>query len=139
MEPEKAKTCDECDALCCKHVAMEIDAPEELEDFENLKWFVCHENVNVFVDEDNIWHIEFLTPCEHLEGNKCGIYDKRPEICREHNHDECLFHAGDAYKELYTFKKIEDVEDYIENVFKKGKHVIPEEESDEEEEDENED
>mgnify|MGYP001565152217 FL=1 len=63
MKSEKDKTCDKCDALCCNHIAIEIDTPECLEDFENIKWFVAHKNVNVYVDEDYIWHLEFLTPC----------------------------------------------------------------------------
>ena len=36
------KNCEGCDAKCCKHVAVEIDEPEEKEDFENIKWYVCH-------------------------------------------------------------------------------------------------
>jgi uncharacterized protein len=121
-------TCEECDGKCCKYVAMEIDTPEELEDFEAIKWYVCHKNVNVFVDEDYIWHLEFLTPCEHFgENNKCKIYSKRPKICQEHSHEECLFH-NDDYKEKFVFNKIEDVEKYIKEVFEKGEHVIVEDE-----------
>jgi len=125
------KSCENCPAMCCKYVALEIDVPEDLEDFENIRWYVSHKNINVFV-EDGEWFIEFLTPCEHLDGNKCLIYNKRPKICRKHNHDECLFHGEGEYDEDYTFKKIEDVEDYIENVFKKGKHIIPIEEEEDE-------
>jgi Fe-S-cluster containining protein len=119
------KTCKKCSGMCCKYVAVEIDTPEEIEDFEDIKWYVCHKNINVYVDEENIWHIEFLTPCEFLGKNSlCKIYEIRPHICREYNQDECPFH--NEYKEKYTFKKLKDVEKYIEEIFDRGLHIIPE-------------
>jgi Fe-S-cluster containining protein len=128
----KPKTCDECDGRCCKYVAIEIDVPETLEDFEDIKWYVCHENVQVYVEEDGSWNVEFLTPCRHLDENdKCTYYKKRPQICREYNQEECTFH--NEYNKIFSFKKIQDVEDYIEKIFKKGLHQIP---SDEESENE---
>jgi len=130
------KGCEGCDAKCCKHVAIEIDNPESLEDFEDIKWYVCHKNVNVFVDEDYQWNLEFLTPCEHLgEDNKCKSYEFRPQICRDYDNEDCTFNNKD-YVEKYIFKNIQDIEDYIQNVFEKGEHVVLECEDEEEEEDE---
>ncbi|MAG10878.1 zinc/iron-chelating domain-containing protein [Candidatus Pacearchaeota archaeon] len=112
------RDCGNCDGKCCRYVALEIDKPTDLEDFENIKWYVCHENVNVFVDIDGKWFIEFLTPCEFLgRNNECNIYDKRPKICREYSQEDCLFH-NDDYGEKYTFKIVKDVEDYIKNNLK---------------------
>jgi hypothetical protein len=112
------KTCEGCEGMCCRYVALEIDAPEDLEDFENIKWYVAHKNVIVFVDEDDEWYVEFSTPCEFIgEDNLCKIYDKRPKICRKYNHDQCLFH-NDDYSEKHTFRTIEDVEKYIKENFK---------------------
>lgn len=123
MKDENNKTCEKCDGKCCKYVAIEIDTPESLEDFENIRWYVAHKNINVYVDEDYTWHVEFLTPCEFLgENNLCGIYEKRPTICREYNQDECLFYND--YEEKFTFRNLEEVDDYIEEVFNEGKHVI---------------
>lgn len=111
------KTCENCDGKCCKYVVIEIDEPESLEDFEDIKWYVCHKNVNVYIDEEGQWHVEFITPCEFLgEKNKCMIYEKRPQICREYDHDECTFHND--YEEQYSFKTLEDLEKYIEEVWK---------------------
>lgn len=111
-------TCKDCDAKCCKYVSVEIDKPEDENDFENIKWYVAHENVNVYVDEEGDWYIEFLTPCEFLEeGNKCKSYNNRPKICRDYEHDECTFHND--YSEKYTFRKLEDVEKYLRIYFKK--------------------
>jgi len=133
QKKEQPKTCEGCDAMCCKYVAMEIDCPEDADDFENIKWYVCHKNVNVFVETDNTWNIEFITPCEHLdEEGWCGIYEKRPQICRDYNQEECLFHND--YDEKYRFEHIEDVEKYIKEVFNKGLHEFPEEDDESDEE-----
>lgn len=135
MKNKENKTCEGCDAMCCKYVALEIDCPEELEDFENIKWYVCHKNINVFVEEDDVWNIEFITPCAFLDKNGwCKIYNKRPQLCKDYSQEQCLFHNSD-YNEKYRFERIEDVEKYIEEVFKKGSHLIPEDEEEEEKED----
>lgn len=112
----ESKSCEGCEANCCKYVAIEIDKPETKEDFEDIRWYVCHKNVNVYVDEEDEWHIEFITPCEFLgEDNKCTIYGKRPKICREYDHDECTFHND--YEEQLSFKTLEDIDGYIKEKF----------------------
>lgn len=112
------KDCNSCDGKCCKYVVLEIDSPEDKDDFENIKWYVAHKNINVFTDDEKEWFIEFITPCEHLnEKNLCGIYEKRPKICKEYSQEECPFH--NKYKQKYTFNKIKDVENYFNNVWKK--------------------
>lgn len=123
MSKEKLKTCEGCEGMCCKYVVIEIEVPETLEDFENIKWYVVHKNVNVFIGEDGSWNLEFITPCENLnEQRLCTIYENRPKICREYSQEDCPFH--NEYKEIFSLKKIEDVEEYIEKIFKKGLHVI---------------
>lgn len=109
------KTCDGCGAKCCRYVAIEIDTPETKEDFENIKWYVCHKNINVYFDCDDVWHIEFLTPCEFIgDDNLCTIYEKRPQICRDYSVETCLHHND--YEE-HTFTCVEDVEDYMKEIF----------------------
>lgn len=111
------KDCSSCDGKCCKYVVLEIDEPEDLEDFENIKWFICHKDVKVFIDEEGEWYIEFSTPCKFLDKNNlCTIYEKRPQICRDYNVNECTFYND--YQEKYTFTNLEELESYIENVYK---------------------
>lgn len=125
-EMKNKELCSGCSAKCCKYVAIEIDCPEELEDFEDIKWYVAHENINVYVDEDDEWHVEFITRCKYLdEDNLCKIYSKRPSICKQYCQDECPHH--NEYSEKFVFTDIEDVENYIKNIFEKGKHVVVEE------------
>ncbi len=135
MKSKDVKTCDGCDGMCCKYVAIELDAPEEIDDFDKLKWYVCHKNVNVFVNDDNEWFVEFLTDCEYLgENGWCQNYEKRSQVCRDYSQEECLFHNND-YEEKYSFKHQEDLEKYIEDVFNKGLHELPDTEDEGEEED----
>ena len=126
MKSKNSKTCEGCNADCCRYVALEIDCPEDLDDFENIKWYVSHEKVVVYVEEDGVWTVLFETPCKYLgKNNLCENYEKRPKICKDYAHDECTFHNQAEYKELYTFRTIEEVEKYIEEIFKKGKHIFP--------------
>lgn len=128
------KDCSSCNAACCKYVAMEIDVPEDLDDFENIKWYVAHENVSVFVEEDYTWNLEFVTPCIYLKDNLCSIHEdfvsnpsvSRPKICREFSVEQCPYHND--YIEKYRFSSISDVENYIKEVFEKDEHVVPTEE-----------
>lgn len=112
------RNCSGCSAECCKYIVVEIDCPEEEEDFENIKWYVAHENVTVFTDDDKEWYVEFKTSCKHLnEKNLCDIYEKRPKICKEYDPEECTFHND--YKEKVNFESISDVDNYINSVWNK--------------------
>ena len=107
----KKLICGDCDK-CCKYVALEIDKPEDKEDFDQIRWFLAHKNVWVFLDHDNSWNIQFNTICEKLENGKCSIYEKRPTICRSYTQDTCERHGGGkAYKKMWT--KIESFEDWM--------------------------
>ncbi|HLC87019.1 MAG TPA: YkgJ family cysteine cluster protein [Candidatus Nanoarchaeia archaeon] len=120
---QEVKTCEGCNSKCCRYVAVEIDIPEDLEDFENIRWYVSHKNINVFVDEDGKWYVEFLTECEFLnEDNLCKIYSKRPKICMEYDHDECTF--NNEYSEALTFTSLEDIDSYLEKKFGQSWSVI---------------
>jgi len=105
--------CEGC-TICCEHVAMEIDEPEDEEDFQNIMWYVMHENVVVFIDEDEEdWYVEFKTRCKALGENcLCKFHSERPKICIEYSQDNCEKHGeGTPYKHL--FKKREEVIDYV--------------------------
>ena len=122
MLPKK-RSCKGCEAMCCRYITIELDIPETLDDFENIKWYVAHENVVVNIEEDGSWFVKFFTKCKHLtENNLCAIYKNRPRVCREHKVKSCERYNPENF--LLTFKSIEDVEKYIENVFKKGRHEI---------------
>ncbi len=87
--------CEHCTAVCCRYIALPLDTPETQADFDDLRWFLIHEHVSVFV-EDDAWYIAFQTNCRHLQADqRCGIYATRPNICRQYDTDNCDYHSGD--------------------------------------------
>ncbi|NQT50487.1 YkgJ family cysteine cluster protein [bacterium] len=81
--------CGTCDGKCCRYFALEIDKPTSKRDFEDIRWYLAHENTRVFV-EDGEWHLEVQNVCRHLDGDsRCRIYDDRPAICRDHKMSDC--------------------------------------------------
>jgi uncharacterized protein len=86
--------CGECGGRCCQYTAIEIDRPTSKNDYDNIRWYLSHKNVHVFVDHDKKWHVEFRSPCENLgPDNMCLIYEIRPRICRNHGNleEECEY------------------------------------------------
>jgi uncharacterized protein len=115
----KENPCFGCD-LCCKHVALEIDTPEDKKDYEQIRWYLVHKDVLVFIDHDDSWNLQFNTPCEKLEKDSCSIYNKRPSVCRGYSAGSCeKYGEGNSYK--LTWKNLEEFEEWL----KEGK-IIPE-------------
>ena len=107
-------TCENCpDSSCCKDVTVEIDEPDTVEDWDEIRWMVSHKNVAVYKDNDEDWVVEFKTPCEKLgEDGKCTVYHKRPGICQTHALDNCVYNGeGDVH--ILRFDTVEQVEEYI--------------------------
>jgi Fe-S-cluster containining protein len=87
--------CEHCTAVCCRYIALPLDKPRGPRAFDNLRWFLMHEGVFIFV-EDGQWYIGFETTCRHLQADdRCGIYSTRPTVCREYSADDCDYHSGD--------------------------------------------
>ena len=95
--------CDQCAALCCRYFALPIDNPDCKRDYDNIRWYLLHQNVVIFV-ESKQWYIGILNRCKQLrDDNLCGIYETRPAICRSYTTDNCDYHAGDyGYDQLFT-------------------------------------
>ena len=107
------KECQTCGAKCCRYVAIEIDQPDTARDFHDIRWYLCHKDVWVFVDHDDSWYVQFNTPCEFLEKNStCGIYDSRPAICRAHDPRDCE-DTGDNECQKFMLKTVEDLDMYL--------------------------
>jgi Fe-S-cluster containining protein len=84
--------CFEC-AKCCRYVAIEIDDPSSNREIDQIVWYLYHENMAVFVDWDNAWHVLFWTRCKNLtDAGLCGIYERRPALCKDFDWRECENH-----------------------------------------------
>ena len=84
--------CSFCmESKCCTYMTQNIDAPRSKEEFEHLLWQVSHQGVSVYRDKDG-WCLLLEGSCEHLRPNgACGIYETRPQICRDHSNKHCEY------------------------------------------------
>ncbi len=85
----KKNQCGLCDGQCCRYFALPLDTPEDRDDYDDIRWYLCHEDVTVFV-EDGDWYVNVKNSCRNLskEDSKCSIYNHRPTVCRGYPHDE---------------------------------------------------
>jgi uncharacterized protein len=112
--------CDHClPAKCCLYFALEIDTPTTKSDFDDMLWYLAHENIEIFV-EDKKWYLKVLNRCRMLnEFNMCSIYEIRPKICREYSIHNCEYEA-ESENDLH-FKDYKELYNYAEARFKKKK------------------
>ncbi len=105
--------CDKCTGLCCRYFALPIDTPSDPEDYDDIRWYLCHEDITVFV-EDGDWYININNKCRYLREKdyKCDIYNKRPTICRKYSHKDCDYTDGEYDYELH-FTDDKQMEEYM--------------------------
>ena len=112
--------CAQCfDSKCCQYITEPLDTPRSIRDFDMLLWQISHQNVHCFKD-DTGWYLKIFGQCEHLTKNgQCGIYHKRPFICREHSNQSCeLDTPHPKFSDLY-FNKYLDFDQYCRKRFKR--------------------
>lgn len=114
--------CQKCTAsLCCTYITEQLETPRSKLDFEYLLWQISHENIIIYKDEDG-WMLQIMNRCQHLvdPGGRCAIYDKRPQICRDHENDYCDFDQTDRDEgcDLY-FDSYQSLRQYCKKRFKR--------------------
>jgi len=113
--PKDGILCDHCPAKCCRYFALPIETPDEMADFEYMRWYLLHERASVFT-EDEDWYLLVHTVCKHLgEDNRCGIYETRPQICRDYTTDNCEYDDDWTYEKY--FETPEQVHEYATAIF----------------------
>lgn len=86
--------CRKCGAKCCRYFCFEIDTPESFDEYDDIRWFLLHENISVHIDKGD-WYISIANRCEALdEDNRCRVYEDRPLICRKYSMSDCDFTDG---------------------------------------------
>jgi Fe-S-cluster containining protein len=94
-------TCTSC-GLCCSYVAIEVDSPVTVKQATQLLWYVYHEGISLYVNDDD-WMVQFDSTCIHLQPDyRCGVYETRPHICREFSEQDCEVNTGDDGRTFYT-------------------------------------
>jgi uncharacterized protein len=116
---DSPEQCGSCSSKCCRYFMFEIDPPVSKSDFENIRWYLCHHNTTIYI-ENKKWYIHIDNACRFLdESGRCRIYEKRPHICREHNPADCEYdqeYIGDR-----KFTSIEELDQYISRRFSQKK------------------
>jgi uncharacterized protein len=120
--PDGKVLCEYCTAKCCRYFALPIETPETYEDYEFIRWFLLHDRATVF-REDEDWYLLVHTECEHLQSdNRCGIYETRPQICRDYTTKDCEYDDDWTYD--FYLETADQVAEYIEAVLpKRGKKM----------------
>ncbi len=120
--PPGRHLCEYCTAKCCHYFALPIDAPTSRKDFEYIRWYLMHDRATVFREEDD-WYLLVHTTCKHLQpDNRCGVYETRPDICREYSTSNCEYEDDWTYD--FYLETPEQVSEYMEAVLQpKGKSI----------------
>ena len=103
-----ANPCAGC-GECCTYIATQIDDPSTFQQYENIYWYLTHENIAVYIDWEGDWYLEVQTRCSHLtEAKTCGIYVDRPLVCSEFSATDCEKNSGERGWKHY-FRNFEDL------------------------------
>lgn len=113
--------CSLCiDSKCCSYTTQYIDTPQTMREFDFLLWQISHPHVEAYQDKTGWFLIIANVPCSHLlPDGTCGIYEKRPMICREHSNVNCEYDRNPVESVDLYFKGYEDLDDYCRQRFKK--------------------
>ena len=118
----KKSLCSKCTGLCCSYFALPIETPEDWDDYDDIRWYLCHGDITVFVEDDD-WYLNVKNTCKHLSQKDyaCEIYAKRPKICRGYETEDCDFTSREYDYELH-FKDDHQMEEYMKIKF--GEKVL---------------
>ncbi len=104
-------TCEECGGECCRKIAFHIETPKNVIDFEDVKWYLYHEGILVYIDNEEDWMVQVPIKCTKLDKDgKCTIYNKRPPICRMSKVEECEKNTNEMN---VVFRNVADLEGYM--------------------------
>ena len=97
--------CTLCEgSKCCSYLTQQVDTPRSKEDFHTLLWHIAHQGVEIYQDEDG-WFLLISNRCQFIEKDgRCGIYEQRPTVCREHDNEWCEYDepAEQHFKRHFT-------------------------------------
>ena len=103
---------------CCVYVTQEMETPRSISDFDHLMWQLAHQNMQAYKDEDG-WFLIAMNKCQFLlPQGACGIYETRPQICRDYSNDFCEYDEPAQKHFEFYFKTYQELDDYCRNRFK---------------------
>ena len=102
--------CHSCGATCCRYVAVALAPPRDGGDRDLIHWYLSHQQVCVYIDKDGDWWVQVGTDCRHIAaGGGCGIYESRPQLCRDYGTHACerADHDDENIAEFTTVEQFE--------------------------------
>ena len=114
--------CDFCTGKCCRYFALPIETPTGLQDYEFIRWYMLHGETTIFCEDDD-WYLMVHNRCDHLmDDNRCGIYNTRPQICRDYTTDDCEYEDDWTYD--HYWETPEQMAEYAEAVLSRKKRKV---------------
>ncbi|MBN4080312.1 YkgJ family cysteine cluster protein [Beggiatoa alba] len=112
--------CSFCEGTkCCAYTTQEIDTPRTKNDFDHLLWQIAHMGIQVYKDAGR-WFLLVNNPCQFLENDgRCGIYETRPQLCRDYSNDYCEFDEPAEKGFKFYFKTYHELLAYCQKRFSK--------------------
>ena len=90
-----------------------------------MRWYLVHGNCSVFVEDGTTWFLTVHGDCEHLlPDHRCGIYETRPQVCRDYSNATCEYDGDGRHDRL--FECAEQLLEYAEAVLPPVGAVRPE-------------
>lgn len=115
--------CDDCPSACCRHVQFEVCDQAWLRptDIDNVRYMLMH-SITIQLAEDR-WMAVVYTKCEHqviVKGqHRCGNYENRPQICRDHSEAACIEKDQAVYNidaiNYITFNSVAEFDNWLTN------------------------
>ena len=101
MIVKEKDVCKECEAICCRNLAVPMTKPRNIAEIDDLRWKLHFDTVKVYI-KSRRWYLLIKGKCMYLsDTNLCKIYDRRPEVCREHKSDSCEM-TGQWYDKIIS-------------------------------------
>ncbi len=118
-ETKEENKCFDCKGYCCTYITQQMDTPRSKADFRHMLWQIAHQNIEIYQDDEG-WFLLIYTPCRFLDSDgKCGVYEKRPAICRSYENDWCEFDEPASKHFKRHFTSYESLLEYCQKRFKR--------------------
>jgi hypothetical protein len=101
----KSGSCHRCTGLCCRYFALPIETPETWKDFDDIRWYLAHENISIFVEKGD-WYLNVHNRCQHLAADHRCDLQKPAQNMPDLQNPRCIYRrrlqVPDAYSEQLT-------------------------------------
>jgi Fe-S-cluster containining protein len=110
--------CNHCVGKCCRYFTVPIKTPRTKADFDEYRWYLAHGQTVIFTETETKngksltrWNLVVWTLCQYLlPDNRCGIYDTRPQVCRDYKSEDCEYDTPWVFEQ--SFETPDSIQSY---------------------------